>query len=157
MNNNPKQLLSVKEQVDQIRREVRHHGETVATCETLRLLCEDQGTFSQQFARLRDIATQEGWRFVFGPDGSVRFSTLTEKTEVLSKCAEVQNSDSSVTMFTNKASVMNWWCPTCTEKITEPISFFLSEPCRCLHCKAVMNMEGLLNVMEATRQDSARR
>ncbi len=147
---------SVKEQVEQIRREVQLEGQSLATCETLQILCKDHGTFGQQFDRIKDIALQEGWRFSFLKDGSVRFSNIDggETGDGLKDCATREHG-SEASMFTDKSSVMNWWCPTCCEKISQPISFFLSPPCFCPHCKSNINMDGLHRVVAAEEADYA--
>ncbi len=67
----------VKAEIDRIRRNVQHDGEGFANCDTLRVLCEDQGTYSHQLDRIADNAEQEGWSFAYLTDGSVRFAPLT--------------------------------------------------------------------------------
>ena len=64
----------VRTQIDQIRHDVQAHGESFATCEELRVLCPDEGTFTQQLGRVTQIAQQQGWNFAFLTDGSVRFA-----------------------------------------------------------------------------------
>lgn len=68
----PRPLFKV--QINQIRRDVQTDGESFATCEELRVLCPNEGTFTGQLGRVTEIAQQQGWNFAFLTDGSVRFA-----------------------------------------------------------------------------------
>jgi hypothetical protein len=64
----------VRTQINQIRRNVQIDGESFTTCEELRVLCPNEGTFTRQLSRVTEIAQREGWNFAFLTDGSVRFA-----------------------------------------------------------------------------------
>jgi hypothetical protein len=64
----------VRTQINQIRHNVQIDGESFATCEELRVLCPNEGTFTRQLGRVTQIAQREGWNFAFLTDGSVRFA-----------------------------------------------------------------------------------
>ena len=64
----------IKTQINQIRRAVQIDGESFATCEELRVLCPNEGTFTRQLGRVTEIAQEQGWNFAFLTDGSVRFA-----------------------------------------------------------------------------------
>jgi hypothetical protein len=66
--------LSLDEQVAAIRAEVALNGSCTVGCEELRLLCPDELSVPEQFARIARIAQRERWSFAFLPDGSVHFS-----------------------------------------------------------------------------------
>jgi hypothetical protein len=56
-----------------IRAKVRADGGFTVGCEQLRVLCPDHLTVAEQFARVAEIARQEGWSFAFIGGGAVRF------------------------------------------------------------------------------------
>ncbi len=63
----------VENQMAKIRVEVARRGRFIVDCGWLRLLCPDELTENQRFARIAAIAQQEGWSFAFLLDGSVPF------------------------------------------------------------------------------------
>ena len=66
-------------EVGRIRAEVDRNGGCTVTCEQLRLLCPDELSTPQQFARVVAIAQHEGWSFAFLPNGSVHFGAYAQR------------------------------------------------------------------------------
>ena len=62
-------------QVRAIREVVAREGGYTVSCEELRVLCPDDLSVPEQFARIASIAQHEGWSFAFLPDGTVHFGT----------------------------------------------------------------------------------
>jgi len=59
-----------------MRREIQQFGESIVTCEGLRVLCENEVLASNQWNAIAKIAISEEWSFTFFPNGSVRFAKL---------------------------------------------------------------------------------
>jgi hypothetical protein len=62
-------------QVVAIRDEILSHGESIATCAKLLVLCPDVA-ISGQWGEIAKIAIAERWSFSFFPNGDVRFANL---------------------------------------------------------------------------------
>lgn len=62
-------------QVATIREEIRIHGESIADCAKLLVLCPDVA-ISGQWGEIAKIAISEHWSFTFFPNGDVRFAAL---------------------------------------------------------------------------------
>jgi hypothetical protein len=58
-----------------IRDEILAHGESIATCPKLLVLCPDVA-ISGQWGEIAKIAIAEKWSFAFFPNGDVRFANL---------------------------------------------------------------------------------
>ena len=62
-------------QVATIRAEILAHGESIANCPKLLVLCPDV-SISGQWGEIAKIAIGEQWSFSFFPNGDVRFANL---------------------------------------------------------------------------------
>ena len=71
----PAQQARLNTQLVTIRAEIVAHGESIATCATLLLLCPDVA-ISGQWGEIAKIAIAERWSFCFLPNGDVRFANL---------------------------------------------------------------------------------
>lgn len=63
-------------QVDQMRAEIRQHGECCVGSEELSLLNPNEVSNAQELNGVSEIAEWERWTFEYLPDGKVRFSNL---------------------------------------------------------------------------------
>ena len=63
-------------QVDQIRAEIREHGESYVGKDELFLLCPDEISNAQELIGISEIAEWERWTFEYLPSGNVRFTSL---------------------------------------------------------------------------------
>ena len=63
-----------------IRREVQRTGGFTVDGEQMRLLCPDELTAPQRFARIAAIAQHEGWSFAFLPNGCVHFGAYAPRS-----------------------------------------------------------------------------
>jgi len=70
----------VEAELARIRAEVLRSGGTSVGGDQLRVLCPDELSAPQQFARISAIARHEGWSFAFLPNGSVHFGSYTPAT-----------------------------------------------------------------------------
>jgi hypothetical protein len=68
--------LTVSEQVDKMRAEIRLHGTSVVGCEEFTLLCSDVVSDNDKCKGIEQIAEWEGWVFENLPEGKMRFSSL---------------------------------------------------------------------------------
>jgi hypothetical protein len=59
-----------------IRAAVEQGGSSLVGRDDLRVLCPDDLSVSQQFARIAEGAQGEGWSFAFRAGGDVRFAEL---------------------------------------------------------------------------------
>ena len=71
----PSQQSELDAQIATIRAEIAAHGESIATCGTLILLCPHVA-ISGQWGEIARIAIAERWSFSFFPNGDVRFANL---------------------------------------------------------------------------------
>jgi len=71
----PDEEAMVNTQVAVIRDEIRLHGESIADCAKLLVLCPEVAV-SGQWGEIAQIAIREGWSFTFFPNGDVRFAPL---------------------------------------------------------------------------------
>jgi hypothetical protein len=69
------QQTRLNTQVVTIRDEILSHGESIATCAKLLVLCPDFA-ISGQWGEIAKIAIAERWSFSFFPNGDVRFANL---------------------------------------------------------------------------------
>jgi hypothetical protein len=67
---------TLESQVENVRREIKEHGESVVGCDELRVLCPDEFPASTQWGAIAKIAGREGWSFTYFPNGSVEFANL---------------------------------------------------------------------------------
>jgi hypothetical protein len=67
---------TLESQVENVRREIKEHGESVVGCDELRVLCPDEFPASTQWGAIAKIAMREGWSFTYFPNGSVGFANL---------------------------------------------------------------------------------
>ena len=72
----PADRLSLKSEIEKIRLAIESIGESIVTCDELRVLCEDEVVASNQWNAIARIAIQEKWSFTYFPDGRVRFAKL---------------------------------------------------------------------------------
>ena len=72
------QNTELRDEVTRIRLEVLRIGGLTLNSEQLRLLCPDDLTAPQRFARIASIAQHEGWSFAFLPNGSVHFGAYAK-------------------------------------------------------------------------------
>ncbi len=63
-------------QVDKIRAEIRHRGESRVGCDELTLLCPNEVSIVEELNGITEIAEWERWAFEYLPDGRVRFTNL---------------------------------------------------------------------------------
>jgi hypothetical protein len=71
----PSQQTRLNTQVVTIRDEILSHGESIASCAKLLVLCPDVA-ISGQWGEIAKIAIAERWSFSFFPNGDVRFASL---------------------------------------------------------------------------------
>ena len=69
-------FTNVARQIDQIRREVRSGGFSLAGCVQLDFLCEGQASEEERTTWLKQIGDWEGWSVEKQPDGKVLFSAF---------------------------------------------------------------------------------
>ena len=62
----------LKAELDAIRSNVCRTGGALIECEQLRRLCPDHMSVPEQFRRIAELAANQGCRFAFLPDGTVR-------------------------------------------------------------------------------------
>ena len=69
---------ALEDEITKLRATVDAQGGVTVGCNQLRILCPDQFTAPQQFARVAEIAQRENWSFAFFADGSVRFGSYVK-------------------------------------------------------------------------------
>jgi hypothetical protein len=66
----------LKSQIETLRRDVQVRGECIVRYDELSALCAHAIPPRNQWEEIAKIAIDEGWRFTFFPDRSVRFARL---------------------------------------------------------------------------------
>jgi hypothetical protein len=66
----------VELQIQKMREDVEHFGESILTSKEVTALCQNEVVGEGQWNRIAKIAISEDWSFTFYPDGRVRFAKL---------------------------------------------------------------------------------
>jgi hypothetical protein len=65
---------TLESQIERMRRDVEIRGECIVRYDELRALCANAFPPRNQWEEIAKIAIDEGWRFTFFPNNSVRFA-----------------------------------------------------------------------------------
>jgi hypothetical protein len=71
----PTEGATLNVQVATIREDIKAHGESMADCSKLLVMCPEVAV-SGQWGEIAKIAIREKWSFTFFPNGDVRFAAL---------------------------------------------------------------------------------